>query len=144
MSRGHELSAEAARDREQLGELDPAVARGARARRLPRDVPVDERLHNRTRKKVASIKCVVRESQCVGDTARVVLILWRTAATVVVVGLRIVPQVQRYPDDFVPSILKPRRGDRRVDPTAHSDQNSLSSAHRRIWGAPLPAEFNVT
>jgi hypothetical protein len=65
----------------------------------------------------------------VGDTASVVLVLGRAAAAFHGAVVRVVPKVQGDPDDVETLLDEPSCCDRRVDPSAHSDENAFASDH---------------
>ena len=114
----HLVRAEPRRDGEQLLELHPAVAGGARARRLAGEVRVDEGGDDLLCEEGTPVERVVREAERVGGAARVVLVFGGAAAGVAPFAafaarvVRVVPKVQRNAHDLVARFVETGGGDR--------------------------------
>ena len=86
------------REREQLREPKTAVAARARIRRLPACIGVDERLHDRGAKRLASVERHVRETQAVTRLPRGNHGLGRAARPLRSRRVGIDPEPKRDPD----------------------------------------------
>ena len=130
--------AEAVGDDEELVELHPAVARRARARRLPGEVGVDERRDHGALEELAPVEGVVGKAELVGRAPRVVLVFGRAAAAMPAHVLAVVPEVQGDADDLVPLVDEARGGHGGVDPSAHGDDDAAVLAHAGDIALPRP------
>jgi hypothetical protein len=110
---------------EQLAELHPAVTAGTRAGRYPGKVRIDERLNDELGEQLAAIERVVRNTEPIGDPARIVEVVGGTAAAAHAAVVRIVPEVQCRTDHVVTGSNQARRGHGRIDAPTHRDQHAF-------------------
>src|SRR5687768_6021684 len=94
----HRVRAELVCEVQELRQLDAAVAAHAGARRVALEVAVHERLDHDAPEKLAPVEGVVREAETIGDSARIVNVLRRAAATLDRSVVGVIPEMERDTD----------------------------------------------
>ena len=115
--------AELARGRQQIAELDRAVALDAWHRRLARGVAVGEIIDHRFAKTALVVQHVMRDADPLGDIAGVVDVLPGAAGALAMGGRAMIVQLQRDADDVIPLGLQQRSRHRRIDAARHGDDD---------------------
>ena len=124
---------------EQRPELHVGVAVDAWRRRPAVQVGIEERLEHAGVELALEVHDVERDVELGGDPPRIVGRIERAAA-LLELGVRVGHVVEAHPDadDLVALPMEQRRGDRRVDPARHRDQDP---AHA---GTPCPSGSAAT
>ena len=128
-----------ARPAEQRPELDVRVAVDARRRRPAVEVGVEERLEDAGVELALEVHDVERDVELGGDAPGVVGRVERAAA-LLELRVRVGDVVQPHPhaDDLVALLVEERRGDGRVDPARHRDEDPTHA------GTPWPSGSAAT
>ena len=113
-----------ARSPEQRPELDVRVAVDARRRRLAAHVGVEERLEHAGIELALEVHDVERDVELGGDPTRVVRGVERAAA-LLELGVAVGDVMEAHPDadHLVALLVEERRGDGRVHPARHRDED---------------------
>src|SRR6516225_5948 len=111
---GEGVGFEFARGREQIVELDLLVADHARDWRPPRRIAVHEGLHDGGPKALLVIEHVVGDAKPVGDAARIVDVLARTAGAAPADCLTMIIELEGDADDLATLLVQQRGDDRGV------------------------------
>ena len=143
MARGDALSADLPRGDEQLVELHVIVAHGARNRRAAFQIIRDERANHVEFELALEVHHVERNSEMLGDAARIVHIVMRAAAMLrrsIVLELRqatLIPQLHREADDGLRAVVQ-NRGDRgAIHAAAHGYGHGVGCGDGRSAGRCL-------
>ena len=122
-----QISADLPRGRQQLIKLEMVVAQAARNGRASVQILRDERPHHVVLEALLLIDDVIRNAECLGDTARVVDIVDRAAAplhrlrhAVLPCQPTLIPQLQRQSHNVVPLLTQHRRNGGRIHTARHS------------------------
>src|SRR5579885_355150 len=116
-----------AREGEQLGEAEAAVAADARVRRLAARVAAHERLDDGAPERPAQVERDVRQPERVARLARREHRARRAARALRVRPARVEPEPQRHADRLRPGL---EQRDRAVDAAAHADGHALGVGRR--------------
>ena len=131
MTRGEAIGIEFARHLEKIGELRPHIASYAWDRRAPREVIVGELFHHRFAKCALVIKYVVRDTQPIGNGARVGDVISRAARALAASGGTVVVELERDPDHVRAARSGERSDHRTVDPARHGDDDAALGGRAR-------------
>ena len=141
MAGGERLRAELARRREQVAELDRAIALDARHRRLAERIALGKGVDHRLAKAVFVVEHVMRNADALGDIARVVNVLAGTAGALAMGRRAVIVELQRDADDVVALRLQQRSGRRGIDAARHGDHDpgvlrttfEIETVEHRLW-----------
>ena len=125
------------RDRQKVAELDRAVALDARDRRFAARIAVDEIGDHRVLEAALVVEHVMRDADPVGDVARVVDVLARTAGPLLLRRRPVVVELQRDADHVVAGFLEQGRRHRRIHAARHRDDDACTrrQVHLETGGA---------
>ena len=123
MSGRQRLRAEFARGRQQIAELDRAVALDARHRRLAERVAVGEIVDDGLAKAAFVVEHVMRDAEPLGDVAGVVDVLPGAAGALAMGRRAMIVELQRDADDVVAFGLQQRSRRRGIDAARHGDDD---------------------
>jgi len=115
--------AEFARSLEQIAKLDRTVALDARHRRLAGSIAVGEIVDHRFAKTILVIQHVMRDTDPLGDIARIVDVLAGAAGALAVGGRAVIVKLQRDADDVVTLGFQQRSRRRGIDTARHGDDD---------------------
>ena len=122
---------------EQVAELDLLVAGDARDRRLAGSVAFGEAVDDGRSEAALVIEHVVRNAECVGNSARIVDVLAGAATALATGGGAVVVELQGNADNVVPGFAHQRGNDGRIDTTRHGHDDALALSGkcraRRRW-----------
>ena len=117
------LRAELARGRQQVAELDRAVALDAGHRRLARGVALGKAVDHQLLEALLIVEHVMRNADPLGDIARVMDVLAGAAGALAMARRAMVVKLQRDADDVVTLRLQQRSRGRGVDAAGHGDDD---------------------
>ena len=123
MTGGKRRGAEFARGRQQIAELDRAVALDAGHRRFARSVAVGEIVDHQFAEAALVIEHVMRDADPLGDIAGVVDVLPGAAGALAMGGRAMIVELQRDADDVIALGLQQRSRHRQVDAARHGDDD---------------------
>src|ERR1700748_1981911 len=115
--------AELARGRQQVAELDRAVALDAGHRRLARGVALGKAVDHRLPKTLLIVEHVMRNADPFGDIARVVNVLAGAAGALAMGRRAMIVKLQGDADDVVTLRLQQESRGRGVDTARHGDDD---------------------
>ena len=115
--------AELARGRQQIAELDRAVALDARHRRLAERVAVGEIVDHRFAKAAFVVEHVMRNADPLGDVAGIVDVAAGAAGALAMGRGAMVVELQRDADDVIALGLQQRSRHRGIDAAGHGDDD---------------------
>jgi len=133
------VGAKFARERDEVGELDPLIARRARHRRSAARIFVGEGVDHLPAKAAFIIEHIMRDAETLGDLLGIVNVLPGAARTRPLHRRAMVIELERDADHFGAAALGKRGRDRAVDAARHGDDDSRRSAPR----ARRPLKFEV-